>query len=48
MDGQELLEEDAYLSETRIGSNVVFDEVTAGNAQMGLALSYGKATKRCC
>ena len=46
--GQKLFEQDAYLSETRIGSNVVFDEVTARNAQMGLALSHWKTTKWRC
>jgi hypothetical protein len=45
MDGQELLVEDAHLSETRIGSNVVFDEVTACNTQMGLTLSHWKTAK---
>ena len=48
MDGQELLEEDAYLSEARIGDHVVLNEVAAGKAQMRLALSYGRTAKRSC
>ena len=45
MNCKELFQEDAHLSQARVSVDVVFDKVTTRNAQVGLALSRGRATK---